>query len=333
MKADVPLGLHTTLGIGGKADLFYEARDSLELVKAVRLSKSLGIPVTIIGGGSNILVGDKGVRGLVVKNVGGVIKIGKDKEPIGALPEEVGARWQADSTVGSFKYDFADLDYDEWDEKRVEVVVDSGVPLSVLMMSMADAGVTGLQWYSRIPGTVGGAIFNNIHGGTHTIGEVVEGVKLIDRNGEIREISSEALGMGYDVSRFHNSGEIILEVKFNLFRGDVDKSRWVIGEWAKRKSIQPGRSAGCVFKNIADADKERLGLPTGSVGYLVEHVLKLSGFRVGDAAVSDAHKNFIVNVGSATASDFVGVRTESVMRAKEKCGIDLESEIILMGEF
>ncbi|KKT38856.1 MAG: UDP-N-acetylenolpyruvoylglucosamine reductase [Candidatus Collierbacteria bacterium GW2011_GWF2_44_15] len=334
IKRDESLSHHTTLGVGGKAELFFKAESTGELIGAVRLARNLGIQVTVIGGGSNILVGDRGVKGLVVKNFSNRISVGKKRKRAEAYPEKVvETRWQSDLEKGTFKYEFADLNYDEWDEERIEVVMDSGVSLQGSMARLIDQGITGLQWFARIPGTIGGAIYNNIHGGTHTIGEVLERVSILNKDGEIKTLSASELAMGYDTSRFHKTGEIITEVVLDLFLGDKSRAGAVAREWARRKAIQPSRSAGCVFKNISDIDQENLGYPTSSAGYLIEHVLKMSGFRVGGAMISESHHNFIINTGEASAKDYLAVKDEIVRRAKEELGIDLESEIVLLGEF
>ena len=333
-SVDELMSKHTSLGIGGKADLFYETTDSSDLIKAVRLARNYKVPVTVIGGGSNILIGDGGIRGLVIKNKSDKISIGESKKKDKTfLTEAVAARWQADSTKGTFKYDFSDLDYDEWDEKRVKVTVDSGVSLAVAMMRLIDQGITGLQWYSRIPGTIGGAVFNNVHGGTHTIKEMVERVVVLNSDGEVKSMPLADLELDYDESRFHKSGEIIIEVVFDMYLGDKEKAKAVVTEWARRKAIQPMNSAGCVFKNISEHDKERLGYPTTATGYIVEHVLKMTDFKIGGARVSNAHHNFIVNDGGASAKDYLAVRDEIANRAKKLIGIDLECEIITIGDF
>ena len=331
---DEPMARHTTLKIGGRADVYYGAKNSDELIGAVRLARNLDIPVTVIGGGSNILVGDGGIRGLVVKNSSDKIAVGGKVKRKGVYPDEVvQTRWQTDSVWGSLKYEFKDLDYDEWDEERIEVALDSGVGLQGALWSLLDQGITGLQWYARIPGTVGGAVFNNIHGGSHTVEEIIERVSVLTKEGEIRTFLKNELALGYDESRFHRSGEIITEVVLDMFLGDKRRASKTAREWARRKEIQPTRSAGCVFKNISDADQERLGYPTQSAGFLIEHILKMGGYRVGGAVVSTAHHNFIVNDGGASAADFLAVQNEIVRRSKETAGIDLESEIVFMGEY
>lgn len=331
LKRDEPLSAHTTLGIGGKADLFYETETSGDLVKAVRLSRSFEVPATVIGGGSNILVGDGGVRGLVIKNKSKKIAVHKEGKIHSLLRSVVSARWMRPAK-GS-KSDFSDIDYDESEASDVEVVLDSGVNLQVAMVKLFEQGVTGLQWYSRIPGTIGGAVFNNIHGGTHTFAEIVKKVVVLDNHGGIKTIAGKNLKLGYDSSRFHESGEIILEVTLILKQGDVKKAQKTAIEWKKRKSNQPMNSAGCVFKNISEEDRAILGYPTTSAGYIIENILNMTGFKVGKAGIAKEHHNFIVNLGGAKAKDYLAVRDEIVRRARESVGIELEDEIIRLGEF
>lgn len=291
----------------------------------------MDVPVTILGWGSNVLVSDKGIRGLVIKNETSKIAVGKILPPRKKVKTET-PRWQADRKRGTFKYDFNDLNYDESGAPRMRVTMESGVSLSKAINELLDKGITGLQWYARIPGTIGGAVFNNIHGGTHFIAEVVRKVKVLDKENKVRTLSGKKMGLAYDLSRFHTSGEVILEIEFELFRGDVTRAKRTALEWAKRKSLQPSCSAGCTFKNINNEDKERLGLPTTSAGYIIEHVLKMGGRRVGGAQVSVAHHNFIVNAGGATARDYLALVEKIKERAKKKLGIDLELEIIFLGQ-
>ena len=332
LQKDEPLSAHTTLGVGGKADLLYVTETSGDLVKAVRLARSFKVPVTVIGGGSNILVADKGVRGLVIKNKSKKISVHKEGKIRKIWRSVVGARWMG-SAKGDNQENFSSLDFDESKAKDVEVVLDSGVNLQVAMVKLLDLGITGLQWYSRIPGTIGGAVYNNIHGGTHTFAEIIKKVVVLDTYGGIKTFSRKDLKLGYDKSRFHESGEIILEVVLSLKMGNVKKAKEVVNKWRKQKSNQPMNSAGCVFKNLSDEDRATLGYPTMSVGYIVENILNMTGYKVGGAAIANEHHNFIVNTGKATAKDFLAVHDEIVRRARESLGIELEDEIIRVGEF
>ncbi|MBN2015662.1 FAD-binding protein [Candidatus Dojkabacteria bacterium] len=330
-KINEPLSNHTTLKIGGPADILYEAFDTKDLVNTVKLAKLQEIPVTVLGRGSNVLVSDDGIRGLVIQNLSKTIKIGGEK-PVHEDHVEVTARWESDHKEGTFRgIEFKDLDYDESDKDRIEVVMDSGVDLPFALKYTLDKEITGLQWYAGIPGTIGGAVFNNIHGGTHFLSEILESVKIINKELEIKELRIKDLGVDYDKSRFHDTGEIILQATFNLYKGDSQKAKLTALEWAKRKKIQPRNSPGCVFANITQEQKERLKYPTTAVGYIIEHVVKMSGFKIGDAAIYKEHHNFVVNKGDATANDYLAVMKEMHKRVKEEIGIELVPEIILLG--
>jgi len=345
VKKDEPLSRHTTLKIGGPADIWFEARDSGELIKAVRLSRSFGVPVTVIGGGSNVLVSDLGVRGLVVKNAGGKIKIHNSAEKsqqeydlrngenggIGKIVSTV-ARWMGSKT-GTEKYDFVDLDYDEGDAPDVQVIVESGANLQATMNFLVSRGITDLQWYARIPGTIGGAVFNNIHGGSHLFQEVVKSVVVLGEDGEVRTLGVRDLMFDCDKSRFHYNRETVLEVRLALKKGDAKRAKATMLEWTKRKSVQPINSAGCVFKNIGEGERSIFGYPTTSAGYIVEHVLNMSGYKVGGASISTDHHNFIVNHGKATAKDYLAVRDAISQKAQEVLGLTLEDKIIRLGDF
>jgi UDP-N-acetylmuramate dehydrogenase len=333
LKENEPLSKHTTLKIGGPADLWYEPKTTEELIGAVKVAHELNVPVTMVGWGANILVSDKGIRGLVIRNKNKGIKI-SDKAEVSETEEletDVQARWDSASEGASFKYEFKDLDYDESDQPRVEVTMDSGVDLPFATNYLIQQGLTGLQWYARIPGTVGGCVFNNIHGGSHFISEVVKSVKVIDNRGEVKNLTKAEMMFDYDYSILHKTKDVILDVTFSLYQGDKERAKAAALEWAKRKSIQPNNSPGCTFANLSNADKERLGYPTTGIGYVVEHVLKMSGYHVGDAAISTAHHNFIVNNGSATAQDFLEVVKTIASRTQSEIGVKLVPEIFFLG--
>ncbi len=336
LKLNEPLSLHTTVGIGGPADIWYEAQSTEEFIEAINLARKLEIPVTILGRGSNVLISDSGIRGLVLKNGSKNIVIGsevsvKETEELEKEVTKIEARWASDSEKGTFKYEFKDLDYDELDSPRIEVKIDSGVDMAFAINFLINKGITGLQWYARIPGNLGGWIYNNVHGGTHFINELIKSVDVLTENGAVITLKASDLNFGYDVSRFHNSNEIILSATLNLYKGDKEKAKYVAIEWAKRKSIQPHRSLGSVFKNISIEDQKRLGYPTNGIGYIVEHVIKLSGYRVGDAGISKAHHNFIENLGNASAKDYLQVIKTIQQKVQVEIGLKLHPEIFLIG--
>lgn len=328
-----PLNKHTFLKIGGLADVFYEAPTTRDFKKAVVEARKLGIQVNILGDGSNVLISDKGIRGLVLIDRSDKIEIldnDKLKVSLNKITKPV-YRWESDDKIGTFKYEFKDLDYDESDKERVRVKMECGVKLPESLDYLLDKGITGLQWYAGIPGTIGGAIFNNIHGGTHFLSEVIDTVSILDINGGTHVISIEEMGVDYDKSRFQETGEIILEATFLLYKGDVEKAKYVRYEWAKRKSLQPRNAPGCAFHNLTQEQKEKLGIPTTSAGFIIEHLLKMTDFSIGDAAISKDHHNFIVNEGSASAKDYLEVMKTIYKRAKKELGIEFVPEIFFLG--
>src|SRR3990167_11361055 len=332
-KLNEPLAKHTFLKIGGLADIFYEAQTTEDFKNAIVEARNLGIPITVLGDGSNVLISDSGIRGLVLIDRSDKIEIlGDEKEKInlGSVEKPV-YRWESDDKVGTFKYEFKDLDYDESDKPRVHVRMDSGVNLPKAIDFLLDKGITGLQWYAGIPGTIGGAIFNNIHGGTHFMSEVLDSVTVLDLQGGSNTLRIEDLGVDYDKSRFQDTGEIILDATFLLFKGDVDKAKYVRFEWAKRKSLQPRNAPGCAFHNLTQEQKEKLEIPTTSAGFVIEHLLKMTGFRIDGAAISKDHHNFIINEGGASAKDYLEVMKMIYNKAKKELGIELVPEIFLLG--
>src|SRR3989344_1607092 len=332
-KLNESLANHTFLKIGGLADIFYEAETTEEFKKAVIEARKLNIPITILGDGSNVLISDEGIRGLVLIDRSDKIEIlGERTEKIELQTfKKPVYRWESDDKVGTFKYEFKDLDYDASENPRVRVKMDSGVNLPKATDFLLEKGITGFQWYAGIPGTIGGAIFNNIHGGTHFISEVVDTVTVLDLQGGIHTLNIEDLGVDYDKSRFQETGEIILDATFLLYKGDVEKAKYVRYELAKRKSLQPRNAPGCAFHNLTQGQKEKLGIPTTSIGFVIEHLLKMTGFKIGDATISKDHHNFIVNEGKATAKDYLAVMKIIYKKAKKELGIELVPEVFLLG--
>lgn len=335
-KSNYPLAQHTTVKIGGPAEIFCETKSSADFIALVTFMRQNNLPLTLLGWGANTLISDEGIIGLVVKNSSQNISIldskGHSTKTYDTQEQiQIAARWQSDSKQGTFTYEFSDLDYDESDAPRVLVELDSGVSLPFAINILIHQGITGLQWYSRIPATVGGAIYNNIHGGTHFISEVIQTVTVITELGETKVLNKMELKAGYDISRFHETNETIVSAVFTLYRGDTEKAAYVAREWAVRKAIQPQKSLGCVFQNISNEVKDKLGYPTTSVGYIVEHVLHKKGFQIGDAKISEKHAAFIENVGNASASDYLEVIRTVIRETKEKTGVKLKPEIFFLG--
>ncbi|MBD3280500.1 hypothetical protein GF389_03175 [Candidatus Dojkabacteria bacterium] len=332
-KENEPLAPYTTFKIGGPAEIFCELKNSDQLKVAIKLAVELEIPYTILGWGSNVLINDKGIRGLVVKNSAGNIKILDENKAKSELIRDIQKpEPRLDEIQTDVLYTFDDLDYDESNAPIVKVNIESGAPLPSTIMNLIRNGITGLQWFGGIPGTIGGGVYNNIHGGTHYLSEYIDRVEVLDTKSlKTRWLSNEECKFDYDYSIFHGKNDLILSADFNLRKGDAEKAKQVYIEWTRRKKKQPQKSAGCVWQNISNQKKEELGLESTSWGYIIDRVLNLKGKQIGGAKISEAHAAFIENVGGARAKDVLDLMDLIKTKSKEKIGIEPVSEIVLLG--
>ncbi|HZR24893.1 MAG TPA: UDP-N-acetylmuramate dehydrogenase [Vicinamibacterales bacterium] len=236
VQVDVPLAPLTTFKVGGEADVLLETRSSAELVTALRIAHEADVPVTLLGGGSNVLVSDAGVRGLVLRPRGGEVRRGA------GLPSDT-------------------------------VVADAAVTINGLVRWTINHGCAGLEAWAGTPGTVGGAIYGNAHFSGRNISEYVTAVSVTSRDGVTREVPVAEMGFGYDRSRLQTSGEILLSATFRVTPGDTAALRATARQsLAYRKKTQPldTPSAGCIFQNpdgqSAGALVDRAGLKGVSIG-------------------------------------------------------------------
>ncbi|NCN06420.1 MAG: FAD-binding protein [Candidatus Pacebacteria bacterium] len=328
-RANEPLAHHTTVGIGGPAELFCSISTKQDLTAVLQIAIQEKIPITILGWGANTLIADRGITGLVIKNTTNNLKI-LDQNLTPKDPEQLTARWQA-ATADTNMPQFQDLDYDEKSAEQVLVEIDSGAALPVLIQKLVRQGITGLQWFTKIPATLGGAVVNNIHGGTHYISEFVESVEVLDASGNKQTLRASQLEFDYDYSRFHHTDEYLLTLRLRLYRGDQERAQAIITKWSRQKQKQPPRSLGCVFQNITAKQQRELALPTPSIGYLVDQELGLAGTKVGDAEISKLHAAFIVNTGRATASEYLAVMRQIHQAVYIKYNVSLKPEIFFKG--
>ena len=293
VSGDSPLGPLTTFKVGGRADWLVTLRSSEEIARAVRIARDHRAPVTVIGGGSNLLVGDEGVRGLVIRIHGG----------------------------------------DEMQTDDTTVRADGGVTINGLVRWTISRGLAGLEAWAGTPGTVGGAIFGNAHFQGRLMSELVKTVVLLDRDGHVQHVGAEEMEFAYDYSRLHRTHEIVVAADFKVAAGDAERLRTIAREsLAFRKRTQPleKASAGCIFQN---PDPARDHVPSGippSAGALVDRA-GLKGASVGGAHVSARHANFIVNDGRATADDIVRLIEQCRREVRDQFGVDLRDEIVRIG--
>jgi len=279
VKTQESLKRHTTFKIGGPAKIFFEPRDIEGLRSALNLSKKNRIPILVIGAGSNILVSGNGLEAIVLRlNAPGFKKI-------------------------IFKHN------------RLEA--GSGAFLSQIVRKAGELGLSGAESLWGIPGTVGGALIMNAGVRGEDIADLVEDVRVMDYNGNIKILNKSDIKFGYrksDLAKY-----IILSATLNLVKCDKKKVKARITKYlAYRRDTQDLSlpSAGCVFKN-----------PKGhSAGRLID-LCGLKGKRVGNACISFKHANFIVNLGNARAKDVLKLMALAKREVRRKFNIDLEPEI------
>ena len=323
-----PLACYTTWKIGGNAEAFIVVNTAEEFIKLFATINKLNIDYFIIGGGSNVLISDNGVKKLVIKNevskieFGKIVTVKQRKDKIEVLRTE--------DTKNKDYIQFSDLDYDDFSPIKTQVTINSGTILQKAINISLDNNLSGLQWFSGIPGTLGGAIFNNIHGGSKHFSENVEWVDvLID--GKVERLTPKQLKFGYDYSLLHEKSLPVLSVGLLLNHFDPQKARQTAIEWTKRKLVQPRNSCGSVFKNLTKDEASKAGLPNVSAGYLIDKVLNMKGYRLNGVRVFEKHANFIVNNGDGKAEDVFDLVKLIKERALAERGVKLQEEFVYIG--
>ena len=292
---DVTLAPFTTFKIGGPADLFYEATSADELANAVITARRLELPHFVLGLGANVLIGDRGFRGLVIRNVA-------------AHHEFTG-------------------------EGRLRT--ESGAVMKDLIQESVRLGWSGLEHYVGIPSTVGGAIWQNLHflspapdrERTMFIAEVFNSCEILSEEGERKTVGPDYVRFGYDDSVFHHRSDIVLTATFKLARGNQDAMQRILQEnlsWrgGKHPWLDWHPSAGSIFKKIEGVGAGRLVDQCG-----------LKGHRIGDAQISYIHANILVNLGKATAKDVRALISLAQKTVEDRFKVHLEPEIGFIGEF
>ncbi len=285
IKLYEPLAKHTTLRIGGPAQFWVEPETILGLANLLRLCAQEGLPWIVVGRGSNLLVRDGGIAGVVINLSRG---------------------------------EFTGLSIDE-DKIRVG----AGVKLKQLSLMARDAGIGGFEWFEGIPGTVGGALRMNAGAmGAEAFDQVVE-VEAMNKQGQVITVQPGEIDVTYRSVPFF-ADHIVLSATFH---GQPNTAREAIEQllresMAKRKTSQPAASsAGCIFRNPESCP----------AGRLIEE-LGLKGLRRGAISVSEVHGNFLINDGSGTATDVLGLVAEIKQRARQQRGIELQTEVQVVGQ-
>lgn len=281
-----PMNLHTTFRVGGEAKLLVEISDSEELLKLIPYLNKMGEPYYIKGNGSNLLVGDKGYNGVIL---------------------EIGSKMNSVRVEGT------------------KITACAGALMSQIARAALDNSLTGFEFASGIPGTIGGGVVMNAGAYDGELKDVVTSVTVCDPNGEVYILDNRDMEFGYRTSAIKKRPFTVLEVTLQLKSGNADEIRSKMSELnERRREKQPLEypSAGSTFKRPEGYFAGKLIMDAG-----------MRGFSIGGAAVSDKHCGFVINKGSATAADVYEVIIEVQEKVKEKFDVMLEPEVIFLGTF
>lgn len=281
-----PMSRHTTFRVGGEAACMLLIHSEEELCKLIPYFKLIGQEYFILGNGSNLLVGDKGYQGIV-------LKLDKGMQDI-----------QVEDT---------------------RIRVKAGALLSQTANLARDHGLTGMEFAAGIPGSVGGAVVMNAGAYEGEMKQIVESVRVMNTEGEILTLDNDTMEFGYRTSVIRNRPFVVLEAILTLQKGDVQAITARMEELARlRRSKQPLEyaSAGSTFKRPEGYFAGKLIMDAG-----------MRGYRIGGAQVADKHCGFIVNTGKATAADIKEVIEEVQARVKQRFHVDLEPEVVFLGDF
>ena len=286
VHVDEEMKKHTTFRIGGPADFYVLPHSKDEIGRVVQVCKNAEEPFYVLGNGSNLLVGDNGYRGVIIQ---------------------------------IFK------NYSDIIIEGTQITAKSGALLSKVAKKALDAGLTGFEFASGIPGTIGGAVVMNAGAYGGEMKDVILSATVMTQEGSIQKLSNQELQLGYRTSLVARQNDIVLEVRLGLKKGNPDEIRGLMEELKnKRVTKQPLEypSAGSTFKRPEGYFAGKLIMDAG-----------LRGFSIGDAQVSEKHCGFVINKGDASAKDIVALMDEVTGRVKEQFGVTLEPEVKRLGEF
>ncbi len=296
-----PLRHHTTFRIGGPADFYVEARTPDQLVTALRAGHEAGIEVFLLGGGSNLLVSDEGFRGLVVRNAAQAVTF--------------------DGTA---------------------VHVECGADFLETIYQCRDHGLAGLEFAAGIPGSIGGALYGNAGCYGEDIGSFTIECTIATPDGaRVETVPAAWFEFGYRDSRLKREPRVLLSCLLQLHEGDRAESQRIIDEKLEVRRVKHPQwrvepTAGSYFKNLPPdwrmpGAKLSPGTHRVPAGQLLDEC-HCRGLRVGDAEVFAKHANIIVNAGRASARDVLVLAEEMKRRVREKFGIELQEEVMFLGE-
>ena len=297
LRQNVPLAPFTTFGVGGTADWYIAVQTADELAQVLRVVREHDLPAFLLGTGANVIVGDRGVRGLVIHNQARHTRLDADTHRL-------------------------------WAESGALIYPD-------LIEQSVSAELSGLEHYVGIPSTVGGALWQNLHflspppqrERTMFLEEVVHTADILTEEGTRKTVDVEYFDFGYDYSILHDRDDVVLAATFQLEPGDEDRLRTIMDanlQWRAERHppLDTEPSVGSIFKKIEGIGAGRLIDDCG-----------LKGTRIGGAMVTHRHANIFVNAGNATAADLCALIEHVQTVVERETGYRLETEIDFVGAF
>lgn len=302
---DYPLSEITYFKIGGPAEVYASVMDRDTLQKIVTYAKEQNIPLTLIGGASNIIVSDTGIKGIVLQWAGKNIH-------------------ETNEIV---------------DDKHI-IQAEAGIKTALLVKQVIDLGYQGLEYFLGVPGTLGGAVYNNAHYLESLISEHIHRVEVLNEDGHFTWLNKAECGFGYDTSRFQQTHEVIVTVEFSLTEGDKQTSMELVKKATQyRAETQPlgEPSSGCIFQNAPITPELKKQFPQFadkkfiSGGFLIDQA-GMKGETEGDIEVSRKHAAFFINKGYGTAADVKKLINRVKAKVKSQFGVELQEEVFYLGD-
>lgn len=293
---NVDLFPYISMRLHAKAQYFFEAKSSQDLLNAIKATTDLNIPLIMLGGGSNMVFHTSQVEGLIIKNSY------SDKEVVSESKDEV------------------------------DIEVGAGMNMALLIQHLEEKGYSGLEYQKGLPGTVGGAVYMNSKWTLPLsyVGDCVLRAEIADRQGNVKIVDRDYFEFAYGYSKLQDTHEFVISVVFRLKKLDsgLVTERALSAQTYRHKTQPFGKpTCGCFFKNISDETQRKYNLPTKSAGYLIDKA-GLKGTTVGGFTVSDVHANFIMNTGGDALPEDLKKLTD---RIKEKVlnqfGVELKEEV------
>jgi len=308
-QLDKELAAQTYFKLGGSAEMYWDCSSLEQLQEVLLFCSENAVPISLLGGASNVIVADTGIQGLCIHP--------NSKE------------WQESQTPPT-------------NPANKRYIAGTGLQTALVVRKSLESNLTGLEYFLGVPGMLGGAVANNAHYDPFLIGQFISRVQVLTPRGEVLWLLQSECQFGYDYSRFHASKEVIWAVEFELALGNAERSKEMIAAATrKRAATQPlgEPSSGCVFQNVPNTPelkerfpqfKDKTELPTA---FLIDQA-GLKGTRRGDIEISTKHAAFFINMGAATGTGKSQDVLELIQLVKEKLkqlyDVDLKEEVFYL---